>query len=60
MTEQEVLAKYSTPGLQKRELSRAAKKLQLASIRITGEAAEKLLDQLYGNDSEAQRAARSE
>lgn len=49
MTEAEILAKYSTPGLRKYELSRAAKKQHLATnYRTTGEEADRVLDQLYG------------
>jgi hypothetical protein len=47
MTEQEILARYSTPGLRKHELSRSEKKAHLESLRITGEAAERILTRLY-------------
>jgi uncharacterized protein (DUF2267 family) len=49
MTEQEILERYSTPGLRRRELSRTAKKAHLATLRrpITGEEAEKVLAELY-------------
>jgi hypothetical protein len=47
MTEQEILARYSTPGLRKHELSRSEKKAHLESLRITGEAAERILARLY-------------
>jgi hypothetical protein len=53
MTEAEILAKYSTPGLRKGELSRAAKKLHLASCyRTTGEEASRILDQIYDDKTD--------
>jgi hypothetical protein len=49
MTEQEILAAYSTPGLRRCELSHSAKKAHLATLRrpIIGEEAEKVLAELY-------------
>jgi Zn-dependent M32 family carboxypeptidase len=49
VTEQEILARYSTPGLRRCELSRAAKKAHLATLRrpVIGEEAEKVLAELY-------------
>jgi hypothetical protein len=47
MIEQDILAKYSTAGLRRHELSRAAKKDHLASLKVVGEEAEKILTQLY-------------
>jgi Zn-dependent M32 family carboxypeptidase len=55
------LEHYSTPGLRRGELSRAAKKTHLATLRrpITGEEAEKVLAELYPEETleltEAQR-----
>jgi hypothetical protein len=54
MTETEVLAKYSTPGLRKHELDRMAKKLHLAGIQVVGEDADKILNELYPGKVESQ------
>lgn len=53
MTEQEILARYSTPGLRKHELTRSEKKAHLASLRITGEEAERILARLYPEEAAA-------
>jgi hypothetical protein len=45
--EEEILRRHSTPGLRRTELTRAAKKAHLASLRLVGEEAEKILDELY-------------
>lgn len=47
--EEEVLAKYSTPGLKKHELSREAKKdwLSFAYPKMSREEVEKLLNEIY-------------
>ena len=49
VTEKGILDDYSTSGLRRNQLTRAAKKTQLAELRypIVGEEAEELLDQLY-------------
>jgi hypothetical protein len=47
MTETEIFGRYSTPGLRKCELARAAKKDHLASIGVKNDDATKVLDQLY-------------
>jgi hypothetical protein len=48
MTEQEILARYSTPGLRRNELTRAGKKWHLQGFaRITPKEIEAILDQLY-------------
>ena len=47
MTEQEILERYSTPGLRKHELLRSEKKAHLALGGIVGEAAEIILARLY-------------
>lgn len=53
MTEREILQRYSTPGLRKRELSRTAKKQHLASAyRLTGDDAKRILDEMYGPEQE--------
>ena len=44
----DALDKYSTPGLRRNVLTRDEKKNQLAVLKITGEAAKKILDDLYG------------
>ena len=50
MTESEILAKYSTPGLRKKELSRSAKKthLQESQKHLRLDEINKILDDLYG------------
>src|SRR5215471_7344554 len=61
VTEKEILQRYSTAGLRRGELSRAAKKMHLATLRrpIIGEEAEKVLAELYSEETleltEAQR-----
>jgi hypothetical protein len=45
--EEEILARHSTPGLRKRELTRQAKKDHLDSMNIKGEEAEKILNEIY-------------
>ena len=45
----DALDKYSTPGL-----TRDEKKNQLAVLKITGEAAKKILDDLYGVEPDDQ------
>jgi hypothetical protein len=45
--EEEILARNSTPGLRKRELTRSNKKDHLGSLGIKGEAAEKILNEMY-------------
>lgn len=52
-TERKVLAQYSTPGLRRNELDRREKKEHLASLKIKGEAAEKILDELYPEEQDA-------
>jgi hypothetical protein len=48
MTEQEILERYSTPGLRRNVLTRAGKKWHLQDFaRITPEEIEAVLDQLY-------------
>ncbi len=56
MSEREILDRYSTPGLRKNSLSRTAKKDQLAGIKVTGADAEKILDQLYGSESQTEKS----
>lgn len=52
MDEKEILAKYSTPGLRRRVLSRYGKKWQLRdSYRMSPDEMEKLLDELYAADA---------
>lgn len=52
MSEEEILARYSTPGLRKQELDRDNKKDQLNSLGMSRFPAERdvILDQLYGAD----------
>jgi hypothetical protein len=45
---EEILARYSTPGLKRHELTRAEKKFQLDGLKITGARAKEILDALYG------------
>jgi hypothetical protein len=45
--EAEVLARYSTPGLQKNKLTRQAKRDHLLSLRMSPDAVDKLLAELY-------------
>jgi len=45
--EQDVLAKYSTPGLKRGTLTRSAKKAQLEALRYAPADIAKTLDQLY-------------
>jgi hypothetical protein len=52
MTEREVLAKYSNPRLRLNELTRREKKEHLASLGVKGEAAEKILDELYPEEQD--------
>ena len=52
MTEDEVLARYSTPGLRKHELSRSAKKDHLNGLKFSREDRDKVLDELYGPELE--------
>jgi hypothetical protein len=48
MSEQEILARYSTPGLRRNELTRAGKKWHLQGFaRITADEIEEILDRLY-------------
>jgi hypothetical protein len=48
MTEQEILARYSTPGLRRNVLTRAGKKWHLQGFaRITSDEIEEILDRLY-------------
>jgi hypothetical protein len=48
MTEQEILARYSTPGLRRNVLTRAGKKAHLQTMpRITPEEIEEILNRLY-------------
>jgi hypothetical protein len=48
MTEQEILARYSTPGLRRNVLTRAGKKAHLQTLpRITPDEIEEILDRLY-------------
>jgi hypothetical protein len=48
MREQEILERYSTPGLRRNVLTRAGKKWHLQGFaRITPEEIEVILDQLY-------------
>jgi hypothetical protein len=54
VTEAEILAAYSTPGLRRRELSRAAKKEHLATLKVVGEKAEEILTRLYPADAAAE------
>jgi hypothetical protein len=52
MTEQEILARYSTPGLRSNELTRAGKKRHLQSMpRITPDEIEEILNRLYPDES---------
>lgn len=46
--EQDVLAKYSTPGLRSNTLTRAAKRDHLDSLKVPREDRDKILHQLYG------------
>ena len=52
MTEEEVLAKYSTPSLRRGELTRAAKKLNMQFdaqySQMTREERDAFLDEFYG------------
>jgi hypothetical protein len=48
--EEEILAKHSTPGLRKHELTRLAKKDHLGSMNIKGPEAEKILNEMYPRD----------
>lgn len=52
MSEAEILARYSTPGLRKHELDRKNKKDQLNGLGMTRLPDERdaILDQLYGPD----------
>lgn len=53
LTEAEVLARYSTPGLRKGELGRSAKKLHLEESHkhLSKEEREKILSDLYPEDT---------
>lgn len=46
--ENEVLKNYSTEGLRKKELDRAAKKDHLYGMRLPKEVVDKILDEIYG------------
>lgn len=52
MSEQEILDRYSTPGLRKHELDRDNKRDQLNSLGMSRlpEERDAILDQLYGPD----------
>jgi hypothetical protein len=51
MTEQEILARYSPPGLRRNELTRAGKKQHLQSMpRITSDEIEEILNRLYPDE----------
>lgn len=53
MTEEEILVRYSTPGLRKTELSRSGKRDNLATLPtgpVVGEEAEVILDRMYGKE----------
>ena len=47
-TEHDILAKYSTPGLRKTELTRPEKREQLERIGFPKERIPEVLDELYG------------
>jgi hypothetical protein len=52
LSEQEILARYSTPGLRRNELTRAGKKWHLQGFtRITSDEIEEILDRLYPGES---------
>jgi hypothetical protein len=52
MSEQAILARYSTPGLRRNELTRAGKKRHLQSMpRITPDEIEEILNRLYPGES---------
>lgn len=51
-TEKKILERYSTPGLRRNQLGRGAKKDHLASLKVVGERAEKILDELYPEESD--------
>jgi hypothetical protein len=51
MSEREILARYSTPGLRRNVLTRAGKKSHLQSMpRITPEEIEEILNRLYPSE----------
>lgn len=51
--EEEILQYYSTPGLRKNALSRNAKRNHLAAAyKMVGERANKILDEMYGPETE--------
>lgn len=53
MTEDEILAEYSTPSLRRNELTRSAKKEHLNGVakHLTREERDKILEQLYGQEA---------
>lgn len=55
MTEEEIIAKYSTPGLKKHELNRFAKKEQLNAQGMSKfpEDRDKILDALYPEEAKS-------
>jgi hypothetical protein len=52
-TERRILAQYSTPGLRRNELTRAAKREHLAGLGLSRVEIEKTLLALYGPDPSA-------
>jgi hypothetical protein len=48
MTDQHIIEQHSTPGLQRHELTRSAKKDQLNGMRVPKDERDKILEQLYG------------
>lgn len=55
MTEAEILAQYSTPGLRKKEMTRSAKKthLQETQKHLRADEIEKVLHDMYGPEPTA-------
>lgn len=47
--EEDIIARHSTPGLKRNELTREAKKDHLAGQRVPKEEQEKILAELYGD-----------
>ena len=52
MTEKEVIEQYSTEGLRRNKLSRSAKKDQLNGLKVPVDERDKILDELYGPETE--------
>lgn len=49
-TEQDVLKRYSTPGLRRSQLSYEAKKLQLQELRLPANDIDRILNELYSGE----------